>query len=189
MSVWGTKSIAAASPSYFPLGTPLHKAAVLRGAKHRLHLFPASPWSTDAQSRGGQAGPGGRSILLAWAAMLLLSNVQAQPAALLGKATQAAPRSPRLKWQLTNGSDRSQTIPLCSPVVSSWTHLPVPAWCKAIPPLLNDSRSLQSTILFYSRCQTGTFHVNFLQPTPLSAPLLFDIYSPVKCAFICWHFY
>lgn len=86
------------------------------------------------------------------------------------------------EWQITNHSP----LECCGLILN---HLPVPGWCKVIPPRLNDSQSLQSTILFYSRCQTKTFHVNSLQPTPLSALLLCDIYSPVKCAFICWHFF
>ena len=38
---------------------------------------------------------------------------------------------------------------------------------------------------FYSHCQPKPFNVNFLQPTPLSAFFILDIYFLDKCAFIC----
>lgn len=84
MSMWGTKRITAASPSYSTLGH--HFTDTRRGAKHGLHIFSLPlPEAQVHEAKGAkqvqEAGRRSRLLALAWAAMLLLSNVQAQPAA------------------------------------------------------------------------------------------------------------
>lgn len=82
--MWGTKRITAASSSYLTLGH--HSTDMQRGAKHRLHIFSLPlPEAQVHEAKGAkqvqERGRRSSLLALAWAAMLLLSNVQAQPAA------------------------------------------------------------------------------------------------------------
>ena len=120
----------------------------------------------QAAGRSTPAGPG------PGLACCCQATCRHSPQPCVGAPIAAASRSPCVKCQCTNGSDRSQTHPLCSGVGSSCYRasprarlVQADSACPGSTPLLHHSPSLHSTVLVYRRCQTETFHVNFLQPT------------------------